>query len=228
VALYLVFAAVVVRTLSVEGIRPFLQVYLGVELLFLVLYSAAVIATGLPGWLPHLYFVLQSMLILWLLSCYPEFDFMIVLYLLLSAQVSQAFSGRRLWFWVGIMILLSAGSLIYFLGPARGLALSMATIAAEIVIPAYIIVHGENECARRRSQALLSELQEANQRLQSYTSQVEDLITMQEHNRLSRKLHDTVSQLVFSISLTTRSEQVLLGGLYHRGAGYHRRDTTIA
>jgi signal transduction histidine kinase len=33
---------------------------------------------------------------------------------------------------------------------------------------------------------------------------------MQERNRLARDLHDTVSQLIFSISLTTRSAQLLL------------------
>ena len=33
---------------------------------------------------------------------------------------------------------------------------------------------------------------------------------MQERNRLARELHDTVSQLIFSISLTARSAQLLL------------------
>ena len=33
---------------------------------------------------------------------------------------------------------------------------------------------------------------------------------MQERNRLARELHDTVSQQIFSISLTTRSAQLLL------------------
>jgi len=33
---------------------------------------------------------------------------------------------------------------------------------------------------------------------------------MQERNRLARELHDTVSQLIFSISLLTRSAQLLM------------------
>jgi signal transduction histidine kinase len=210
-ALYLVFLAVVTRTLAVEKIRPILQVYLGGELLFLVLYSAVNIARDLPSWILHLYFALQSALIWWLLSLYPEFDFLILLYLLLSAQASELFRRQRLWFWVGVFVILSGGSLIYFLGVARGLALSLTTIAAEIVVPAYIIVYNQNEIARYRSQALLGELQEANQRLQSYADQVEELTTMHERNRLARELHDTVSQVIFSISLTTRSAQVLLG-----------------
>jgi signal transduction histidine kinase len=129
---------------------------------------------------------------------------------LLSAQASLVFSGYALWVWVGIFVLLSGGSLMFYLGALRGLSLSLTTIAGVIVVPTYIMVYRENELARRRSQVLLGELQETNQRLQLYASQVEDLAVLQERNRLARQLHDTVSQFVFSISLTARSAQVLL------------------
>jgi signal transduction histidine kinase len=210
VAIYLVFVAVLARTLAMEGLRPQLSVFLAGELVFLLLYSAVIWVPNLPGWLLHLYFACQSVLILWLISRYTKFDFLILLYFLLSAQVSLVFGGRTRWIWVGIFVLFSGGSLIYFLGVARGLALSLTTIASEIVVPAYIVIYHENELARRQSQALLGELQEANQRLQSYASQAEGLAALQERNRLARQLHDTVSQLVFSISLTARSAQVLL------------------
>jgi signal transduction histidine kinase len=209
-AFYLTFAAVLARTLAVEGLRPWLTAFLSGELLFILLFSAIFIFPNLPGWLSHLYFILQSALILWMQSHYPDFDFLILLYLLLSAQASIVFGGRLRWAWVGVFALLSGGSLVYYLGLAYGLSRSLTTIAGEIVIPAYIIVHRENEAARLESQALLGELQEANQRLQQYASQVEDLAALQERNRLARELHDTVSQLVFSISLTARSAQVLL------------------
>ena len=149
-------------------------------------------------------------MILWLISIEPEFDFLILLYLLLSAQVSLVFVGRMRWIWVGVFILLSSGSLMFHLGAIRGLSLSLTTIAGEIVIPAYVMVYCENEIDRRKSQALLSELQEANERLQLYTGQVEDLAALQVRNRLARQLHDRVSQLVFSISLNARSAQLLL------------------
>jgi signal transduction histidine kinase len=210
IALYLVFAAVLARTLAIESIRPRLPTYLAAESLFLVLYTAVHALPHLPGWLLHPYFVLQSGLIIWLLSLHPDFDFLILLYLLLSAQVSLVFGGRMLWAWIGIFILLSGGSLIFYHGVARGLALSLTTIAGEFIVPAYFIVSRENELARRQSQALLRELQDTNQRLQLYASQVEDLAALQERNRLARELHDTVSQLIFSISLTARSAQVLL------------------
>jgi len=210
IVLYLVFASVLARTLAIDSLRPRLLTYLTAEALFLFLYTVALFLPRLPGWLLHPYFCLQSGLIFWLISLHPDFDFLILLYLLLSAQASVVFSGRTMWAWIGTFMLFSGASLIYFHGLARGLALSLTTIAAELVVPAYFIVTRENEIARRQSQALLGELQETNQRLQAYASQVEDLAALQERNRLARELHDTVSQLVFSISLTTRSAQMLL------------------
>ena len=208
--LYLVFAAVLARTLAIISIRPLLPKYLTAETIFLVLYTVVLIFPRLPAWMLQLYFFLQSALIAWLISLHPDFDFLILLYLLLSAQVSLVFRGRTMWAWIIVFILFSGVSLIYFHGLARGLSLSLTTIAAELVVPAYFIVNCENEVARRQSQALLGELQGTNQRLQAYTSQVEEMTALQERNRLARELHDTVSQLIFSISLTTRSAQLLL------------------
>jgi signal transduction histidine kinase len=210
---YLVFAAVLARTLVVEGLRPVLSTYLAGELVFLASFSAVLIASRLvrlPAWLLHAAFAFQSALILWLISLYPKFDFVILLYVMLSILASLVFRGPLLWSWVSIFVLLSGGSLIYYLGAARGLALSLTTIAAEFVIPAYMTVHHENVLAQQHSQALIDELQQVNQRLQSYTSQVSDLAALQERNRLARTLHDTTSQVMFSILLTARSAQMLL------------------
>jgi signal transduction histidine kinase len=46
--------------------------------------------------------------------------------------------------------------------------------------------------------------------LQSYAGRVEEMAAMQERDHLARELHDTVSQSIFSISLTARSAQLLL------------------
>ena len=213
VVTYLVFAAVLGSSLVVEGLRPLLSTYVAGEVVFLACFSAVLVASRLvrlPAWLLHVAFAIQSALILWLISLYPKFDFVILLYLMLSILAALVFQGRLLWMWVCIFVLLSGGSLIYFLGATRGLALSLTTIAAEFVIPAYMTVHHENVLAQQHSQALIDELQQVNQRLQAYTSQVSDLAALQERNRLARTLHDTTSQVMFSISLTARSAQLLI------------------
>jgi signal transduction histidine kinase len=210
VVLYLVFAAVVFRTLAIEANRPLIGWYLGFELAYLILYTIALLISNIPGWIRYLYFVLQSAIVLYMLSWRPEFDFLVMLFLLLCYPASLFFAGRMRWVWILALVLLTGGSLIFYLGMVRGLALSLTTMAAEIVVPAFFIVNHEVERARTRSQALLDELQETHQRLQLYASQVEELATVQERNRLARELHDTVSQLIFSINLTISSAQLLL------------------
>ena len=64
--------------------------------------------------------------------------------------------------------------------------------------------------AQLKRQALLANLQEANQQLTEFTAQVEELSAIQERNRLARELHDSVSQTLFSIILHSRSARILL------------------
>jgi signal transduction histidine kinase len=208
--IYLVFLAVVVRMLAVEAIRPLLPRYLALALIYILLYSMVLWRPNQPHTVLHLYFTLQSAIVLTMISFHPEFDFLVLLFFLLCVQVSYVFHGQMRWRWIGILVFLTGESLIFFLGVLRGLALSLTTIAAEIVIPAYLQVTREIEAARAESQVLLSDLQGTQAQLQSYASQVEELAALQERNRLARELHDTVSQLIFSISLNTRTAQLLL------------------
>jgi signal transduction histidine kinase len=210
VVFYLVFAAVVARTLAVEDLRPLLPRYLRLELAYLILFTIVLWKYRLPGWILHLYFSLQSVLTLWMLSLHPEFDFIVNFFMLLTIQVALYLRGWMRWVWVAMLIFLTGGSLIYYLGLLEGLAKSLTTIVAEIVVPAYFIAAQEIKMTQHQSQELLNELQDTHQQLQLYAGQVEELASMQERNRLARELHDTVSQQIFSISLTTRSAQLLL------------------
>jgi signal transduction histidine kinase len=207
VAIYLVYTAVVARTLASEADSPYLDQYLVLELAYLVLFTASLWITS--GWLAHLSLVVQSALVLWMLALNPEFDFVVLLFTVLSYRASLFFTGRVRWAWVAGLTLLIGASLIFHLGFFRGLALALTTMAGTIVIPAYVTVNQETEAARAHSQVLLGELEAAHQELKTYASQVDELATIEEHNRLARELHDTVSQLIFSISLTVRSAQLL-------------------
>jgi signal transduction histidine kinase len=48
------------------------------------------------------------------------------------------------------------------------------------------------DAARRQSQALLAELQEAHRQLQDYALRAEELAVVEERNRLAREMHDTL------------------------------------
>jgi signal transduction histidine kinase len=60
------------------------------------------------------------------------------------------------------------------------------------------------------SQRLLADLQSAHQKLQERAAQAEELAATRERNRLARELHDSVSQVIFSITLTSQAARLLL------------------
>lgn len=210
IVISLAFTAVAIRALAIEEIRPLLTRYMAAGLVYLISYGLLLSMPEMPEWLKHVILGLASIDVLWVLSLRPQFDFLVVLFLLLTYAVAIVFIGRMRWLWVLILMFLTGGSLIFFLGLIQGLALSITTMAGEIVIPAFLIANHEVEKARVKSQTLLKELEETHQQLELYAAQVEDLAAVQERNRLARELHDTVSQLIFSINLTTRSAQLLL------------------
>jgi len=74
----------------------------------------------------------------------------------------------------------------------------------------FMVANRETEAARARSQAMLAGLQQTHQQLQGYAGQVEELDSLPARRRMARELHDTVSQLTFTIVLTARSAQLLL------------------
>jgi signal transduction histidine kinase len=57
---------------------------------------------------------------------------------------------------------------------------------------------------------LLAELRQAHQKLQEHAAQAEELAAARERNRLARELHDSVSQMIFSITLTSQAARLLL------------------
>ncbi len=66
------------------------------------------------------------------------------------------------------------------------------------------------EEAKNRSEALLADLQIANRKLQAYAAQVEELAATNERNRLARELHDSVTQIIFGLTLTAQAARILL------------------
>jgi signal transduction histidine kinase len=205
----LVYIAVIVRALGAIGMRNLWPTYLGLFLVHLVLYTFMLWRPDIHHALLHLYLIVQSAIIVLLLSLFPKFDFVVVLFVPLG-QATLLFTGPTRWIWIGVLNLLIAGSLMPYYGVFQGLALGLTDMAAGIIFPAYVIVNHEIETARAQSQALLGELQETHRQLEAYAGQVEELAAMQERNRLARELHDSVSQTMFSIILNIRSTQILL------------------
>jgi signal transduction histidine kinase len=209
-AVTLLLVALVTRTLFDEDTQPLLPRYVRLMAVYLLLFALAGWGPRLPRVLLHAYLTAQSSLVVALLAVNPEVDAVTAFFVPLSLQAALFFVGQALWLWVGALALVTLGSLAFFLGALQGLALAMSPMAFVIAVPVFMVLNQETESARARSQMLLGDLQETHRQLQGYAGQVEELASLEERSRLARELHDTVSQLVFSITLTSRSAQLLL------------------
>lgn len=209
-AIYLALAAEITRTLAATPDRAQWLVYLALYATFAALFTFVLVRPNARAEFLHLYFGVQSALILLLLALNPALDFVTALFTLLSYQAALVFSDRTRWLWVGVFALLAAGALIFYLGALLGLALAVAPIAVGIILAAYVAANQELEQARASSQTLLDDLKQTHQQLQAHDARVQELAALQERNRLARELHDSVSQTIFSITLDTRAAQILL------------------
>jgi signal transduction histidine kinase len=209
-AVTLLLVALVTRTIFDENTQPRLAWYAGLMAIYILLFALAGWGPRLARVLLHAYLAAQSALVVAMLVVNPEVDAVTAFLVPLSFQAALFFVGRALWLWVGGLTVLTAGSLALFLGVLQGPALAMSPMAFIIAVPVFMVVNQETEAARARSQMMLVGLQETHRELQGYAGQVEELASLQERSRLARELHDTVSQLVFSITLTSRSTQLLL------------------
>ena len=214
IALYLFYLAEVGRTLGLLAgdivLRGLLARILGMQILFLVLFSLFLWRPFAPRLLVHLYSAFQSALIVATLVMVPDADFITGLFLPLSYQVSLNLCGGPRRAWVVILAGLCCVPLMLIRDPLHSLSLELSTMAGIIVIAAYIAAAQEEDAARAQSQAMLNELRETHHQLQAYASQVEELAAIDERNRLARELHDSVSQTMFSIILNVRASQMLL------------------
>jgi signal transduction histidine kinase len=112
--------------------------------------------------------------------------------------------------WIGLFTVIMATLLFY--SHEFGNALASVTVLTVVYwfTASYSIVARRAETARRESQELLEELQATHHQLQSYTVQAQELAVERERSRLARDLHDSVTQTLFSMTLTVQSTRILL------------------
>lgn len=91
-----------------------------------------------------------------------------------------------------------------------GLGYSILVMGASFLFLAADVVLTQSEAARQESERFLADLQAAHERLQEYARQVEEITAAQERDRMTRELHDALSQLLFSITLLTQSTRLLV------------------
>ena len=206
----LVGAAFALRSMERFARTPVAPLATGLLALFIILVLGAP-RLGLRGGVSsHVYLVTQSGLVMAVLALPPNPDVVAALFVPLALQASLLLSRRWVSIWVTILILLIVLPLMLTAGPMMGLALAVIPAAGCVILPAYAIAHQEIEAARAESQAVLDDLKAAHARLQAYFVQAEELASLEERGRLARDLHDSVSQIVFALSLHARAARTYL------------------
>ncbi|RPJ39049.1 MAG: sensor histidine kinase [Chloroflexi bacterium] len=210
VASYLLFAASAVRIIITCYGTPYLWYAIGLLALYLVLLSTERRISARWRYYQPVYFIIQTLVILALAMAKPVFDYYAMLFPALCVQAIWFAPPRTVVYWVTLFTVSIVVSEIALFGLPSGIMYSVTYIAAGFFISIFGIATLRAEQARAESQALLAELQVANRKLTEYASRVEELTAAQERNRLARELHDSVTQTIFSMTLTAQSTLILL------------------
>jgi signal transduction histidine kinase len=189
---------------------------------FLLLAIAPWLARRSPRYM-HLFLALQTCILVALTIVTTIEDFSAIPFMSLILIAMTIFPPRIAFRWIGAFIFILLVSMMAYGFSYHGINPEWILLNALLYITIYLaagavmaalreleIARNEAEAARKESEELLAELQVAHQQLQAYTGQAEELAVVAERNRLARNLHDSVSQTVFSMTLSAEAVRILL------------------
>jgi len=122
--------------------------------------------------------------------------------------VMLRYSSKIGWLWIGFCALLTLVVLWMTIG-TEAIALVLVYTAANVFFGSYALTTRRAQAARIKNETLAHDLQDANQQLRDYSSQLAQLAVTRQRNQWARELHDSVTQTVFSMMLTTQSASLL-------------------
>lgn len=207
---WLLFATAALRALIFYGNKPALSAVLALLAGYASLYAAEPLLAPRSRWFRCIYFPVQAGLVLALSNLRPYLDVTCQLYIALGVQALHAFSRRWAVAWLILFSLLLTATQVVGLGWGEGLALSLTMVGGGFFLISYELLYARTQADQAESRALLAELEAAHRDLQAQAGQVEALAAVRERNRLARDLHDSVSQTIFSVTLTSQAARVLL------------------
>jgi signal transduction histidine kinase len=171
-------------------------------------------------WYTQLYLAAQTIIIAVLLLIPADpivTDYFATLFIPLTLQAMRVLPPRTGFRWIIFFTAIMAMLMLYRYDWGEGVPFILTYTVAYLFAGSYVAfmrqadtAREEAETARQQSQALLTELQGAHRQLQIYAAQAEELAAAKERNHLARELHDSVTQTIFSITLTAKSARLLL------------------
>jgi signal transduction histidine kinase len=175
-----------------------------------LLYATEPLLSPRLPWYRFLYFPLQTTLLLVATNLRPFLDVPCQLYIPLGVQALHAFSRRVALAWMVFFAVLLTATMISGAGGMEGMGISLVIVGAGTLLISYELLYTQTQADEAESEVLLAELRQAHQKLQEHAAQAEELAAARERNRLARDLHDSVSQTIFGITLTSQAARLLL------------------
>jgi signal transduction histidine kinase len=190
------------------------QPQLRVAILFMTCYgllyaTEPLLSARLRGY-RFLYFPLQTALLLVATNLRPFLDVTCQLYVPLGVQALHAFSRRMAFAWMIFFAVLLTATMIPGAGWTLGMGVSLVILGGGTFLISYEMLYTQTQADEAESEVLVAKLQQAHQELQAHAAQAEELAAARERNRLARELHDSVSQMIFGITLTSQAARLLL------------------
>lgn len=204
-----IFTAVVLRSMLVfqdSALLRTIMLILAAGLMFFV--TASLPYPRLAKFTPFL-IILQITLVL-LLLLQTKTDYFAILFTIAVMQAVQELTPRFGWACIGLGFILTFMTLLGTSGPFQALALAAGVTAFSVFAAAFLLASRRAQKAQEENQSLANELQGANRHLQALVKQQEQLAGMHERQLLARELHDSITQTIFSMNLTTQSALLLL------------------
>ncbi len=137
-------------------------------------------------------------------------DFFMFLFTIPCMQATQQFRASQTAALVGLTALVGLLSLIASHGILFAAGMATVYCGGTILLVAYIRSTLRASLIDAEQNRLIAEIQQANARLKATAHQLEQLAAARERQRLARELHDSVTQTLYSMTLTTQSALLLL------------------
>lgn len=166
------------------------------ETVFIMLYITEPWVSRRFSQYTHLYLAIQTSIIGTLLLWPPGLNSAPGLNMVLIFRIMPRISAKAGSFWMSIFIALMLVGLVLDDGWFFGIVLT--------------IIYGTIYLFVNTLAVALRQLEDAHQKLQASALQAEEMAAVQERNRLARNLHDSVTQTIFSMTLTADTARIQL------------------
>jgi signal transduction histidine kinase len=210
IALYLAFFATAARSLFEMDEVTDVRIMGGLLVFYLILLVAEPFLIARNRLFLHLITALQTAIAILLLGIITDSDFFALLFIPPCTQCILNLPRKPALIWIGLINVLMIINLVvsFPINESVGYVIIYPTAIFLFTSLSYLAMQAED--AQNRSEALLVDLQESNSKLQAYAAQVQELAAAAERNRLARELHDSVTQIIFGLTLSAQAARILL------------------